>query len=162
MIRLDVWNLLFIVINLLILYVAMKKFFFKPITDIIAKRQEEADAQFAEAGEQKASAEALKLQYEQSIAEMETEKKRVLSEARNNADAEYERIIEDATREARQLKEAAKEEARQQRAQIVKAAEKEIAGFVVDAAAKMVGSSNSPETDSALYSKFLDKAGDRS
>ncbi len=162
MISLNVWNLIFIVINLLILFIALKKLFFQPVQDIIAKRQEEADAEYAKASEQKASAEALKLQYEQSLEEMEKEKKKLLSEARSNADAEYRRIIEDAAHEAEQMKEAAKEEAVQQKSQILKSAEKEIADFVVDAAAKIVGSSNGSEVDSALYSKFLDKAGDKS
>lgn len=161
MISLNVWNLLFIVINILILFIAMKKFFFKPVQDIIAKRQEEADEQFEKAGEQRACAEALKLQYEQSVKDMENEKKAVMSEARSNADAEYRRIIADAAREAEQLKQIAKEEAKQQKSQILKSAEKEIADFVVDAAAKIAGNSNGAESDSALYSKFIDKAGDK-
>lgn len=161
MINLNVWNLLFIVINILILFIAMKKFFFKPIQDIITKRQEEADEQFEKAGEQTACAEALKHQYEQSVKDMENERKTVLSEARSNADAEYRRIIADAAREAEQMKQTAKEEAKQQKAQILKSAEREIADFVVDAAAKIAGGSNGAEANSALYSKFLDKAGDK-
>ena len=48
MLRLD-WNLLFTVINLLLLFVLMKIFLFKPVQKIIAARQAEADKQFDEA-----------------------------------------------------------------------------------------------------------------
>ena len=41
MLRLD-WNLLFTVINLLLLFVLMKIFLFKPVQKIIAARQAEA------------------------------------------------------------------------------------------------------------------------
>ena len=37
MLRLD-WNLVFTVINLLILYVLMRKFLFKPVNEILEKR----------------------------------------------------------------------------------------------------------------------------
>ena len=43
MIRIDAANLIFTVINLLVLVVAMRIFLFKPVQNIIAKRQEEAD-----------------------------------------------------------------------------------------------------------------------
>ncbi|MEI3139219.1 MAG: ATP synthase F0 subunit B [Lachnospiraceae bacterium] len=38
MLRLD-WNLVFTVINLLILYVLMRKFLFKPVNEILEKRR---------------------------------------------------------------------------------------------------------------------------
>ena len=44
MLRVD-WNLLFTIINLLVLFVAMRVFLFKPVQKIIAERQEEADRQ---------------------------------------------------------------------------------------------------------------------
>ena len=42
MLRLD-WNLLFNIINLIILYALMKRFLFKPVNAILEKRQQEAD-----------------------------------------------------------------------------------------------------------------------
>ena len=52
-------NLVWTIVNLLILYFLMKKFLFGRINAIIAKRQEEADAQFAIAGEKQKEAEKL-------------------------------------------------------------------------------------------------------
>ena len=45
MLRLD-WNILFNIINLIILYLLMKRFLFKPVNAILEKRQQAADAQF--------------------------------------------------------------------------------------------------------------------
>ena len=52
MLRVD-WNLLLTIINLLLLFVLMRIFLFKPVQKIIAARQEEADRQINEAGESK-------------------------------------------------------------------------------------------------------------
>ena len=46
MLRLD-WNLLFNIINLIILYALMKRFLFKPVNAILEKRQQEADGKIS-------------------------------------------------------------------------------------------------------------------
>ena len=142
MLQLDVWNVLFTIINLLILFVLMRIFLYKPVQKIIAKRQEEADRQFGEA------------------AAKQSEEKKVVSEARKTADEEYQRIVADAHKTASQIKDDAEAEAISQKEQILKKAEKEIADMVVDAAAKVVAS-NSKDANAALYDTFLNKAGDK-
>ena len=152
MLRVD-WNLLLTIINLLLLFVLMRIFLFKPVQKIIAARQEEAD-------ERKQAAEEARKQYEASLANAEETKKQVLQEARQTADAEYKRIVSDAEKTAKQVKEDAITDAENQKAQILKKAEKDIADMVVDATVKIVGEKKGADVDNALYDKFLDKAGD--
>ena len=151
MLQLDVWNVLFTVINLLILFVLMRIFLYKPVQKIIAAR---------EAAAKQSEAEELKTKYEAVLSDAENEKKKVVAEARKTADEEYQRIVTDAHKTASQIKDDAEAEAISQKEQILKKAEKEIADMVVDAAAKVVGS-NSADTNAALYDTFLNKAGDK-
>ena len=160
MLQLDVWNVLFTIINLLILFVLMRIFLYKPVQKIIDKRQEEADRQFGEAAAKQSEAEELKTKYQAVLSDAENEKKKVVSEARKTADEEYQRIVADAHKTASQIKDDAEAEAVSQKEQILKKAEKEIADMVVDAAAKVVAS-NSKDTNAALYDTFLNKAGDK-
>lgn len=160
MLSINVFNLVCTIFNLLLLVVLMRIFLFKPVQRIIALRQEEADRQFAEAATKQAEADELKSQYEKTLASAEEEKKQVIAEARKTADEEYRRIISDAKSEASSLKDNAVSEAEREKAKILKKAEQEIADMVVDAAVKVVGQSKGAEVDSALYNKFLDKAGD--
>ena len=155
------WNLLFTVINLLLLFVLMKIFLFKPVQKIIAARQAEADKQFDEAAAKQAEADGLKAQYAKSIASVEEEKSKAMQETMKKADAEYQRIVGDAESKAKQIKEDAAVEAENQKTQILKKAEKEIADMVVDAAVKVVGKNSGADVDSSLYNEFLDKAGDK-
>ena len=86
MIRIDAANLIFTVINLLVLVVAMRIFLFKPVQNIIAKRQEEADKQLLEAAQKQEAAAALEQKYSDTLNNIEEEKKKALSEARKDAD----------------------------------------------------------------------------
>lgn len=161
MLNVSLGNMIIIFVNLLVLYIAMRIFLFKPVQKIIEERQAEADRQFEEAKESKNRAEELKAQYKQTLAEAEDEKKQVLRDARKSADTEYHRIVDDAKKAAAKVKQDAKEEAGREKEQILKKAEKEIADMVMEAARKMVGEKEGAESDRALYNKFLDKAGDK-
>lgn len=160
MLKIDI-NLVFEIVNLLILFVAMRIFLFKPVRKIIEERQAEADRQFEEAENSKKAADELKDKYEQTLSNAEIEKKQVISEARKNAEKEYQRIINDANEKAREVKENAVIDAENQKKQILKKAEKEIADIAIEAAGKISASKGDYENDMALYDKFINKVGEK-
>lgn len=156
MLRIDI-NLLFEIINLLILFVAFRIVLFKPVQKIIAKRQEEADEEFNKATAAKEEAKAQKAEYEESMRNIEEERKQILTKARKNANLEYTKTIEEANKKAQKIHEEAQLDAQHQKEQIIKKVESEIADMVVDATSKIVAK----QTDNkALYNEFLNKAGD--
>ena len=59
MLRVDI-NLVFTIINLLILFIALRIFLFKPVQKIIAQRQADADKEFDDAAKEKEEAAKLK------------------------------------------------------------------------------------------------------
>ena len=160
MLKIDAANIIFTVINLLVLFVAMKIFFFKPIAKVIEERQKEADKQLDDAAAQQSEAQILKNRYDEMLDGVEEERKQTIAKARQNADAEYQKIINNAQNEARQIKQTAESDAQKEKTKIIKNAEKEIADMVVDAATKVVGTQSGANIDSSLYNEFLGKAGD--
>ena len=66
MLRIDI-NLLFTVINLIIIYVIIRKLLFKPVKKIIAQREAEINKQYEDAKATQDNAAALKVQYEQAL-----------------------------------------------------------------------------------------------
>lgn len=160
MLRIDL-NLLWTILNLLLLFILVKVFLFKPVQKIIAARQEEVDKQFDDAKAAKTEADELKMKYTDSLADMEEERKKTLKDARKNADEEYKKIVSSAQAQAKQIKEDAVSQAETEKEQILKKAEQEIADMVVDAAAKVVGSKSGVEINRSLYDEFLDKAGEQ-
>ena len=73
MLKLDI-NLVFTVINLLIIYFIVSKFLFQPVKNILAKRQEELDKQYADAAAAKSQAGELRQQYEERVKGIDEEK----------------------------------------------------------------------------------------
>ena len=149
MLRLD-WNILFNIINLIILYLLMKRFLFKPVNAILEKRQQAADAQFAEADRQKAEAKESQEHYDALVQGAEDEKKRIVADARQEASAEYGRIVSEAKDKADGIVEKAKADAENEKAAAMQQADAAVRDMVVTAAARMVAMKDAKESDRAL------------
>lgn len=158
MLQLDVWNIVFTVINVLILFILLRIFLFKPVNKMIAARQEEADKLLDETMQKQKAADDLKEKYETVLSDTEAEKKKVIQEAIKSADSEYQRIVGIAKGDADRIRKDAIAEANKEKNNIIKSVEKEIADMVVDAAAKISADNSS---NSKIYDAFLDKAGDK-
>jgi F-type H+-transporting ATPase subunit b len=155
MLRLD-WNIVFNIINLLILYFLMKRFLFAPINAILAKRQEEADSRFAQADEKEVQAQECQKKYELLLQDAEKEKEKIMMQARQDASAESGRILDQAREQSQDIVKKAEQDAQKEKALVLQQADKEIKDMVLTAAAKMVGAENSTQNDSALYDKFIE------
>lgn len=155
MLRLDM-NLLWTILNLLIWYVLIRKFLFKPINEVISKREESIASRYAKAQEMQEEAEAEKSRCTEAQAQIEKEKAAVFTEAKENARNEYDRIVAEAGVKAAQIVEDSRKEAEQEKARIIEKAGQEIRSMIMDAA-ESVQSSGS---DHVLYDQFLAKAGE--
>ena len=151
MLRLDI-NLLFTAANLLIWFVLIRKFLFKPVNTVLSKREEAIALQYEKAQKLQDEAKAEKDKCVQFQAQIEQEKAAAVTEAQEKA-----RIVTDARDKAEQIEEASRKEAELERARIVGKAEQEIRSVIMEAAA---GSMQSAGGDHALYDQFLTKAGE--
>lgn len=102
MLRLDI-NIVWTILNLLIIFAIVKIFLIKPIHKILDARQAEIDKQYADAKAAQDSAEELKTKYEASLSGVQAEKEGILNEARGKASNEYDRIVADAQTEAKRF-----------------------------------------------------------
>ena len=156
MLRID-YNLIFTVINILVLFGALWFVLFKPVRKILDERQAEADREYDEAREKQAEADEARKKYDESLNEIEENRKETMAEARRKADSEYQRIVGHAEDQAREITDRAVIEAENQKKKILKSAEEEIADMVVAAAGKVAGSAGGAEFDRSLYDEFLAK-----
>lgn len=160
MLKLDI-NLLFTVINILILYFIVRKFLFKPVQKILDARQAEIDGQYADAEKAQTAAEELKKEYETSMSHIAEEKETILSETREKAGQEYEKILDDARAQADKIVEDAKRDADAEQLRRRQQAQEEIADLVMAATAKIVASKQNAEADRELYNQFIAKMGEK-
>ena len=100
MLRLD-WNLVLTIINLIVLYLLLKKFLFKPVLSIMEKREKMIQDSIASARSQEGQAQELKEHYEQALVSARDESAQIVEKARVDAQKEYDRILADADVQAK-------------------------------------------------------------
>ena len=150
MLSLDL-NLVWTIINLVVLYLLLRHFLFKPVMGIMEKRR-----QIIEDG-QDAQDDAMKMkqEYEDALKGAKQESAQIIESARSAAKNEYDRIVGEAGDKAGNIIESAKETVRVEREQTMKELQGEIAGLAVASAAKIVGRT----ADEDLYDQFLKEVG---
>ena len=93
MLRLD--GIVFTLINLLILYVALRHFLIGPIQSVLEQRKQLIDGQFASVAGKEEQALQLKEQYEGLLADAKDQSRKILEDSRVRAQKEYEsRVME--------------------------------------------------------------------
>lgn len=159
MLKFDI-NILWTLINLVILFVLMRFVLFNPIKKVLAKRNELIENQFKAAQEKEDNANKLLEDYQSQLDGVGDEKKQLIIEAKADARAEYNSIIEKAHKDADRIISDARKTVNLERKQARLEAKEEIASLAMEAAAKIVGSHSSAELDKKYYDEFLNESCD--
>jgi F-type H+-transporting ATPase subunit b len=150
-------NLVWTIVNLLILFLLVKRFLFKPVHKILDARAAEIEKGYDDVKSAQTAADSLKQQYESSMADIADKRLQILAETGQKADAEYNRIVEEAKTEARKTLNQAEIAAQKEHDKKLREARDQIADLVVAATAKIVGAGMNVNSDKALYDQFINK-----
>ena len=91
------WTMIFAWLNLIILYLFLRKLLFKPVKNMIDKRQKEIDDLYSDAESSREDAANLKTEYEEKIGRANEESEQILKNAVRRAQLREEEILRDAT-----------------------------------------------------------------
>ena len=154
--RLDM-NLVYEMINLVVLYLLLRHFLIRPVTGIMEKRRKMIEEGLKNAQTAQDDAMKMKQEYQNALKGARQESAEMLEQARTDAKAEYERIIGEAGEKAGSMIESAKETVRLEREKTMRELQSEIAGLAVASAEKIV----SPEGgNQGIYDQFLKEVGE--
>ena len=159
MLRLDI-NLVFTVINLLVLYFFMRKFLFGRVNKIVEERKALIEKQFADAEAAQNEADSMKTEYENKLAAAAGEGEEIIARAKAEAKEQGEKLLAEADAELEQKRRRAEETMAVERANALRDMKSEIAALVIDAAAKAVVDRNTEQQDRMLYDQFIAEAGE--
>ena len=104
MIQLNI-NLLFTIINLLVLYFLMKRFLIGPIMRVMDQRQTMIEEGLENARNSQKEAEELKVKYDENLQHVHVECEAILEDAKKRAQKESERMLQEAQNTAQQIQE---------------------------------------------------------
>lgn len=158
MIKIDI-SLLFTIVNLLVLYLLMRKFLFGPIMRVMDKRQAIIEEGLGNARKSQKEAEELKEKYDENLRQVHVECEALLDQAKLRAQKESDLVLENAQREVQQLQDKAREDLKREKDQTMRELQTQVAQLALAAAMKVSGDKNSQEQDLELYDQFLKKAG---
>lgn len=153
-------QIIWVLIDLLILFLLMRKFLFGPITRLLDERAKKVSDTLDQADSRLAEAEAQKTEYTQQLAVARGEAARIVENARKQADLAYSRRLEEAEQAVQRLNEQAARQREADRAAMLAEAKQEIAALVMLTTAKVSQRTLNGETDQALLNQLLDEAGD--
>jgi len=102
--HIDWWTLALQTVNVLILIWILARFFFRPIAEIIAKRQEQTNKLFADAEAARQQATDARSEAEKNRAELAAERERLLAEAQKSAQAERAKLMQQVSQDAAKLR----------------------------------------------------------
>ncbi len=143
------------IINLIVLYLVLRKILFKPVTEFMENRANSIKQQLEDS--RKANEKALKLKesYEKMIASVKMDADKIIKEATIKAQEKYDEIIRQAKADAEALKANAKEEIVAERMEMMKNVRSEIVSLALESASKVVEANMNTESNRKLVDEVL-------
>jgi F-type H+-transporting ATPase subunit b len=102
--RIDWWTLALQTVNVLVLIWILARFFFRPVADIVAKRQEEANKLLSDATAARQDAADARADVDKVRAEIAAERDQLIAEARKAARVEKENLLAQSSQEIAKLR----------------------------------------------------------
>ncbi len=159
-ISVNLWQILISLLNLLILFLLFKKFLFKPVNNMLAKRQSEIDARYAEADEAKRLAEEDKSLWDKKIGTIKTETDEMIKKAQETAKRQEETIVAKAKEQAEGIIRQAETQAQLEMQKAEADIKKEIVEVSTALANKLLEREINAEDHRDLIDSFIEKIGD--
>ncbi len=147
-------------LNLLILFLVLKHFLFKPVNKVLDDRKAEVEQTYKEADEAKENAKALEAEYSTKLEGAKEESAEIVREATKKAQARGDEIIADAKTEARAIVDNAHDQIEREKKIAVNQIKDEITDIALGAAAKIVEKEVSTKDNERLIENFIDSVGD--
>ena len=154
------WTLILQICNLLLQMWLFKKFLLKPVQNILAKRQELANAELDAAAAAREEAESAKEEYEKHLTGAREEAAALVRSAAQTAQTRSEQIILEAKEEAASIRAKASADIAQEKKKAINDAKDEISVIALAIAGKVVGRELDAEDQSKLVDSFIEELGE--
>ena len=159
-VTLDTWTLIFTWVNLLILFLLVKKFFTKPMQKMLQAREAEINAQYSKADQATEKAETLKKEYEEKISKAQDEANTIISDAVGNASLRSDAIVKEAEEKAQGMSERAQKSIDAQKEAAFSELKGDVSSMAVGIANKIIEKDINEKDHEALIDKALESLGE--
>ena len=152
-------TMVFAWINLLILYLFLKKILFVPVKNMIDSRQKEIDDMYSDAENSKTVAEEMKAEYEEKISSANEESEEILKKAIRRAQLREEEILKEANVKAERVLERAEEQIELEKKQAINDVKDQVSVMAIDIAAAVIERDVDKAEHEAMIDEFINSMG---
>ena len=153
------FTMVFAWINLLILYLFLKKLLFKPVKNMIDSRQKEIDDMYSDAENSKVAADEMKAEYEEKLSSANEESEAILKKAVRRAQLREEEILKEANDKAQRVLERANEQIELEKKQAINDVKNQVSGMAIDIAAAIIERDIDRSEHEAMIDEFINNMG---
>lgn len=153
------WQIIWTVLNLIVLYFLLKKYLFGPVTAMMEKRAQKIQQDLDDAKSKSNSANELELKYIGIHAKADGEAAQIIKEAKAKAGAEYDKIIQSAREDVVALLENANRSIAIEREKSMQIIKRDIAGIALIVAAKIAQKNIDEGSNKQLIDELIAEVG---
>lgn len=153
------FTMIFAWINLLILYLFLKKLLFKPVKDMIDSRQKEIDDMYSDAENSKTAAEEMKDEYEKKLSFANEESEEILKKAVRKAQLREEEILKEAGEKAERVLQRANEQIELEKKQAINDVKNQVSEMAIDIASAVIERDVTKSEHEAMIDEFIKNMG---
>lgn len=160
-ISVNIWSILVSLANLLIMFLILKRFLFKPVQKMMAARKQQVDQIYQDAKENRDSAINMKQEYEARLAAAREEADGLVRNAVQTAQRKGYAIVAEANSQASHLKQKAEQEIAQEKKQMLQDVRGEISDIAVSIASKVVEREVKKQDYDGFVDEFIKNVGEQ-
>ncbi|MFL2100312.1 F0F1 ATP synthase subunit B [Desemzia sp. FAM 23989] len=153
-------NTLVVLISFLILLLLLKKFAWKPVTEMMEKRSETIANDLDNAKNAKEEASRLATEQQNKLADMQKESAIIIEQAQTNAAKIEKDLLEETKQSIAQMKKQAKMDVEFERQRALDEAKSEISQLSLQIAEKLIGKEIDGQTHAQLVDEFIERLAD--
>lgn len=159
-ISINIWQIIISLANLVILFLILKKFLFKPVKKVLAERQKTLDKRYLEAEQAVTQAEENKKSWEEKMKSAEDEADAIIKTASDDAKHRGDRIVAEARDTADGIVRQAKTEAELERRKAEEGIKREIVDVSAALTEKILEREINTQDHRAMIDSFIEEIGD--
>ncbi|OLS01825.1 F0F1 ATP synthase subunit B [Tissierella creatinophila] len=152
-------SMIITLVSVFILYLILKKYLHKPVTQFIQKRQDDIEAEIMEAKILKQEAIDLRANYEDGIEKAKLEGQEIIEGSRVRATELEKTMLEEAKKEAAAILERARIEIAREKEKAYEDVKKSAGEMAILIATKIMEKDINLENQNTLIDKFIDEVG---
>lgn len=157
MLDIGVWNFIWPIINIILLFILLKIFLFKPLRKMMDERTASIQNDIDSAEKAKLESQELAEANRETLAQARKEAQDIIAQAKQEAASVKSELLKSSQEEAKQLIDSANKNIAVERQKALQEAQSQIADLAIAAASKIVGENLGDENNRRLVDNFLEE-----